>query len=157
MQVNCRDYLDRMTPDIIAGMAFTIGSRQPTKGDRWLVGDRCDDQPQCDIDSNGIETFFSNIEFWTYGAEGFETELGWRGMCGGTSNGYCGDNCSECRFSYPLDDPDLWEGEWARCRCKDFTLYHYGNRCEIDLGESDELCGANCVNCQKSWLPDDPD
>ena len=157
MKGDCRDYLNRMTPDIVAGMAFTIGSRQPKAGDRWLVGDRCDNQPQCDIDANGITTYFSNLEFWTYGAQGHETQLGWRGMCGGTSKGACGEGCAECRYSYPADDPLKWDGEWSKCRCKDNNLYHYGNRCDLEDGDSNELCGANCVNCQKSWPADDPD
>ena len=42
MKGDCRDYLNQLTDNITAGMAFTIGSRLPSKGDDWLVGDRCD-------------------------------------------------------------------------------------------------------------------
>lgn len=142
MEGDCRDYLNRMTNDITAGMAFTIGSRLPKKGDKWLVGDVCDDKEQCEFP---IMTTFANLEFWTHGGAQAEVDISYLGMCGSPNAGECGNDCAECRYSYPSDDPLMWNSEWAACRCKDNSVYSYGNTCEVEQDEDDDsLCGANC-------------
>ena len=97
---DCRDYLNRMTPNITDGMAFVVSSWRPPSA-RWLQGDRCDEECIWPV-----HTVFENLEFWTYGGRAAKDDLVFGGSCGNLNYGTCGDvdHCSECAFSFPADD-----------------------------------------------------
>ena len=83
-------------------------------------------------------------------------------------------NCSSCKWSWSANDPNLWSGDSAKCRCEDGgstdggstdgdsddsssgSNYGWGQAC---LTNSDDLCAnvPGCDNCKWSWSKDDPD
>lgn len=124
---DCRDYANRMTPYMSEGMAFIMSSWRP-RSTKWLNGDRCDSA--CEFP---IKTVWSNLEFWTSGAKPAPMEdvaLKWGRACSHLRSGVCGNDCSECRFSYPVDEPLEWKSDWAKCRCFDDKDYSFGNPCD---------------------------
>ena len=117
---DCRDYLDRMTPNISDGMAFVFSSWRPPSA-RWLQGDRCDEECVWPV-----HTVFDNLEFWTHDGAKAEVDLNFANKaCGDLNYGTCSDegHCSECVFSWPSDDDAKWASEWGKCRCKDRSYY----------------------------------
>merc|ERR1712060_341849 len=147
---DCRDYLNRMTDNVIDGMAFVVSIWRPRSA-RWLQGDRCDEK--CEWPVN---TVFRDVEFWTYGGkQAKDVDIVYGGTCANLQDGLCDSSCSECRYSYPADEPDRWHSDWAKCRCKDDSDYSYGNVCEAEDDQS--KCGRNCEFCNYSWPVDDPD
>ena len=149
---DCRDYLNRMTPNISDGMAFVVSSWKPPTA-RWLQGDRCNEECVWPV-----HTVFENLEFWTHGGKEAQVDLTFgKKACGNLNYGTCGDegHCSECAFSFPSDDDAAWQSEWGKCRCKDTNHYSYGNPCDDAMDKS--KCGADCEFCNRSWSPDDVD
>lgn len=115
---DCRDYANRMTDNISDGMTFVVSSWRPPNAS-WLQGDRCDEECQWPV-----ETVFSNLEFWTYGGkQAKDVEIVYGKACSHLGAGQCGKDCAECRFSYPVDEPDQWRSDWAYCRCVDENTY----------------------------------
>ena len=140
-----------MTDVIIDGMAWTFSSWRPPSA-KWLQGDRCDEKCEWPV-----ATTFKNLEFWTYGSEksSKDVELVYGNSCSGLRDGLCDSSCTECSFSYPVDDPLMWDSDWARCRCKDDKVYKYGNQCAENLDQG--KCGKDCEFCNMSWCPNDRD
>jgi len=76
----------------------------------------------------------------------------WGGACQSLKDGKCGDSCSECDWSWPIDgsasDKD------ADCRCKTEgpsptpSKWEYGTACS---SLHDGLCGNDCSECDWSW------
>ena len=127
-------------------MAFVVSSWRPSSAS-WLQGDRCDEACEWPV-----KTIFSNLEFWTHGAKPAlleDVKIKYGRACSHLRSGVCGEDCAECRFSYPVDEPLEWKSDWAKCRCFDDKPYTYGNTCEE--GSDDSACGSNCEFCNMSW------
>ena len=45
-------------------------------------------------------------------------ELSYGVKCVRPTDGFCGDDCAACHWSWPVDDPDKCDSEKAACRCK---------------------------------------
>lgn len=71
----------------------------------------------------------------------------------------CGNDCNDCAWSWPSNDPAKWSSKDAHCRCNvgagpSPTQYTYGNACATkDSGQ----CGENCNACDWSWPSNDPE
>ena len=73
----------------------------------------------------------------------------------------CDPTCSECRRSWPNDDPDKWNSDENKCRCMPRQRaregYLYGKRpCKrdsLDMGLCDDCEDSEC---RFSWPKDDP-
>ena len=75
--------------------------------------------------------------------------------CSTQSSGSCGDDCSQCNWSWPADDPAQWDSAEAMCRCAPEPQVQevvYGAACPNSY---DMLCGADCHDCRETWLTDD--
>ena len=88
--------------------------------------------------------------------------------CGTVTDQDCGlvPGCTQCAFSYPTNDPDMWSSSEARCRCRNpeqsaveaaggLSQYFFGGDCAT---LTDQDCGsvAGCTRCQFSYPVGDP-
>lgn len=92
----------------------------------------------------------------------------WGNLCSGNVELCSVDpNCSDCRWSWPADDPMLWNSYDAHCRCSTWDGEYaekpedghkglgWGSTCSNFDSESCALT-PNCDNCRWSWPIDDP-
>jgi hypothetical protein len=77
-------------------------------------------------------------------------ELNYGPDCPNTYDMLCGADCTQCRESWPANDPKKWYSDDALCRCKaeDIKEITFGDRC-ASLTEG--LCGTHCRECLMSW------
>jgi len=86
-------------------------------------------------------------------------------------------DCDNCRWSWPIDDPLLWESANAKCRCATGTdsdsdsdsdsdesdtdtdtdiELKYGEECDNITDGDCSLHVGNCDSCRLSWDKNDP-
>ena len=133
-------------------MSFVVSSWRPRSAS-WLQGDRCDEK--CVWPVNSV---YSNIEFWTYGATPSkmdDVEIDWYRTCSHLQSGECGKDCAWCRYSVPSDEPLGLQSDWARCRCYDDRPMRYANPCPNNEDTDRSRCGSDCEFCNMSWPADD--
>lgn len=97
------------------------------------------------------------------GDDSSKTEYGWGGECLTKHDDAC-NGCDRCKWSWSLNDPELYDGDSAMCRCqteKDIPTPY--DKDELDFGGACEqldsqLCAdePDCISCNFSWPRSDP-
>ena len=137
------------TPDLyVSNIAYTVASSPspPSPGSgKWgcLSGD-------CfEMDSG---TFDSKEDCQAGCVAPPTPKWDWGDNCQSLKDGQCGDNCKECKWSWPHGSSP--SDKDADCRCKTEgpkptpSDWEYGSACST---LHDGLCGNNCAECDWSW------
>ena len=79
-----------------------------------------------------------------------ESGISWDGgSCRNLYDQACGENCTSCKWSWPLGDPDTWASSDALCRCEAKHTFIWGSECG---SLTDGLCGERCTECREANL-----
>lgn len=117
----CNGYMSKMSTALGAGMGIAISSwGSDFNTMKWL-----DQDTGCGGDCNNNPTLhISNLKFNVKPGKGPGPGPGPSGdfdygdPCKNPNDGQCGNSCSDCRWSWPSNDPAKWASKDAACRCK---------------------------------------
>lgn len=113
----CGGYMSKMSTALGAGMGIAISSW----GSDWNTMKWLDSDTGCSGDCNNNPTLhISNIDLKV--SPGHTPPSGgsfdYGDPCAHPNDGKCGNSCSDCRWSWPSNDPAKWSSKDAACRCK---------------------------------------
>ena len=116
MNSECGSYYPGIAGDLEAGMTIAISNwGDPGQSMSWLDGDTgC--QEQCDNKGN---LYVSDIKITTGGSgPPVPPAYDFGQPCAHPDDGQCGNDCGDCRWSWPSNDPAKWASKNADCRCR---------------------------------------